>query len=100
MTDTNDNIVIRFADGTGASSSVNTTAFGGGISEPYQRAGCGVGRGWQNEFELVRIRLADFLNEASGLDLSDVQSVRFDFGASFGSPEGKLGLDDVMVVSE
>ncbi|MEO1007669.1 MAG: GC-type dockerin domain-anchored protein [Planctomycetota bacterium] len=86
---------VSLIDGSGASSAIHIGAYGGGIEEVYQRSGSGTGTGWQNEFETIRIRLTDFLAEGAGVDLSDVAAVRFDFGPSFGSDLGRLGLDEV-----
>jgi hypothetical protein len=100
LTDTADEdmtFTVSLIDGSLTSSSIGIGAYGGGIEEPYQRTGCGSGAGWANEFEVIRIRLTDFLNNGSGLDLSDIVSVRFDFGPSFGSAVGRLGLDEVMI---
>jgi hypothetical protein len=68
------------------------------ITPPYARDGFGAGVGWQNEFVTVRVRLTDFL-VGSEIDLSRIASVRFDFGASFGSERGRLGLDDIELVT-
>jgi hypothetical protein len=86
---------VTLIDATGAESSMNIGAYGGGIEEVYQRAG-----GWQNEFETIRLRLTDFLNNGSDLNLSDVAAVRFDFGGSFGSSRGRLGFDDLEVTKD
>ncbi len=86
---------VTLRDGTGTTSSINFGVYGGGLEEPYQRVNCGTGAGWNNEFETIRLRLGDFLNDGSGLDLSDVVAVRFDFGPSFGSANGRLGLDQI-----
>lgn len=91
---------VTLRDGGGTTSSINIGAFGGGIEEPYQRTQCGPGIGWQNEFETIRIRLTDYLNNGSGLDLTDIAAVRFEFGGTFGSQHGRIGLDDVEVVAE
>jgi hypothetical protein len=91
---------ISLIDGALDSSSINIGAFGGGLEEPYQRTGCGAGAGWANEFETIRIRLTDFLNNGSGLDLSDVRTIRFDFGTSFGSGTGRIGLDEITLSSD
>ncbi len=88
---------VTLRDGAGVSSTIRIGAYGGGIEEPYQRTGSGSGAGWQNEFETIRIRLTDFLHNGSGLDLTDVVAVRIDVGPSFGSAEGRLGLDDLAV---
>ncbi len=86
---------VRLEDGSGHSSTIGIGAYGGGIEEPYQRGGCGTGFGWGNEFETIRMRLGDFANEGSGLDLTDIATVRFLFGPSHGSAVGRLGLDDI-----
>ncbi len=91
---------VTLIDGANRSSSINIGAYGGGIEEPYQRGGYGIGIGWQNEFETIRIRISDFLRNGNGLDLSDIRTVRFDFGASFGSPEGRVAIDDIEVTKE
>jgi hypothetical protein len=91
---------LRLIDGSGGSSSILMDAWGGGSEEPYQRTGYGVGAGWQNEFETIRVRLTDFLVNGSLLDLSDIRAVRFEFGASFGSSEGRIAIDDVELVRD
>ena len=45
----------------------------------------------------VRIRLTDFLNNGSGIDLTDIVAVRFDFGAAYGSERGRIGVDDIEI---
>ena len=91
------NFTVSLRDGAGTTSSIQTGVYGGGVEEPYQRTGSGSGAGWQNEYETIRIRLNDFLVNGSGLDLGDIEAVRFDFGPSFGSSVGRLGLDDLYV---
>jgi hypothetical protein len=87
---------VALTDGDGSVSAIDVSAYGGGLEEPYQRTGCGnQGTGWANEMEVIRIRLTDFLNNGSGLDLTDVTSIRLRFGSSHGSTEGRVGLDDV-----
>ncbi len=44
-------------------------------------------------FETVRIRLTDFLTNGTGLDLTDIAAVRFDFGSMNGSVRGRIGFD-------
>ncbi len=94
---------VSLRDGAGVSSSINIGAYAGGIEEPYQRTGAGSGAGWQNEYETIRIRLTDFDAATSpgegAIDLSDIVAIRFDFGPSFGSSQGRLGLDDIQVVN-
>ncbi len=90
---------VTLRDGGDTTSSINISAYGGGIEETYLREGCGDGAGWMNEFETIRIRLTDYLHNGSGLDLTDIVAVRFDVGPSWGSNEGRLGLDDVELTS-
>ena len=85
---------VALMDGAGVSASVDFAHYGL-ITAPYARTGEGSGTGWANEFSTVRIRLLDFTADGSGLDLSDVRTVRLDFGASFGSERGRVGLDDL-----
>ena len=92
---------VTLRDGAGRSSSIGIGAYGGGVEEPYQRHDGFPGDvGWQNEFETVRIRLIDFTTNGSGLDLTDIHAVRLEFGAAFGSAQGRLGLDEVEFVRE
>jgi hypothetical protein len=86
---------VTLEDGNMVESSINIGAYGGGLEEPYQRTGCGSGTGWNNEFETIRLRLTDFLNNGSGLDLSDVRSVVLRFGPAWGSAAGRIGLDQL-----
>ncbi|MCZ6597590.1 MAG: hypothetical protein O7B99_08130, partial [Planctomycetota bacterium] len=53
---------VTIQDRLGVRSTINIGAYGGGIEEPYQRTSCGSGTGWANEFETIRIRVADFRN--------------------------------------
>ncbi len=86
---------VTLRDTHGTTSTISIAAYGGGIEEPYQRAGAGIGAGWGNEFETVAIRLTDFLANGSGLDPTSVEAIRFEFGLPGDSPVGRLGLDDV-----
>jgi hypothetical protein len=51
--------------------------------------------GWQAEFETVRIRLGDFLNNGSGIDLQNLAAIRFEFN----EPAGRIAIDDVEITS-
>jgi len=89
---------VSLEDGTGNTGTINIGAYGGGIEEPYQRNTdpvCGVGVGWNSEYETIRIRLADFLNNGSNVDLSNVRRLVFRFGPAYGSAQGRIGLDDI-----
>jgi hypothetical protein len=81
-------------------STINIGAYGGGIEEPYQRTDCGSGVGWANEFETIRMRVEDFLANGSGLDLTDVVAVVFNFGPSWGSSQGRIGLDGIALTQD
>ena len=86
---------VTLVDGAGARSTVHTGAYQAGASEPYQRTGAGTGTGWQNEYGTIRIRLSDFLAQASGVDLTNVSAIRFEFAQDGGSAIGRLGLDEI-----
>ena len=58
------------------------------------------GFGWQNAFEVFRIRLTDFLADGSPLSLEDVRSVVFEFGGTAGTGSGRLALDDIEITTE
>jgi hypothetical protein len=88
---------VTLRDTGGTSSSINIGAYGGGLEEPYQRSGCGIGVGWNNEFEVIRIRISDFANNGSGINLGSVEAVRFDFGPSWGSAVGRIGVDELQL---
>ncbi len=92
---------VTLRDGSGTSSSINISTDGGGFSsgggleQPYDRSG-----GWHNEMEVVRIRLTDFLNNSSGLDLTDIAVVRLDCGPSWGANEGRIVVDELMLTND
>jgi len=96
--DTSFSVTLR--DGGGATSTIDFGAYGAGLQEPYQRTGSGSGAGWQNEYETIRIRLTDFLNNGSSLELGDVVAVRFDVGGPFGSGRGRVAVDDLALTRD
>jgi hypothetical protein len=98
LTDLNFDVELR--DGSGATSTINIAAYGGGIEEPYMRTGCGTGTGWANEFETVRIRLSDFLNNGAPIDLTDIVAVRFEFGNPGSSTTGRIGLNEIQLTTD
>jgi len=54
-----------------------------------------MGNGWANEFETIRIPLADFKRDGNPLDLGDVVAITLLFGPSHGSRSGRIGLDEL-----
>jgi hypothetical protein len=90
-------IIIR--DGAGRGSlPIRFGTYGGGMEEPYQRGGSGTGLGWQDEFETVRIRITDFLNNnPSPPDLSNIVAVTMYFGDNLGVIAERIGFDDLEV---
>ncbi len=86
---------VTLRDSASTSSSISIGAYGGGLVQPYQRSG-----GWHNEMKTIRIRLTDFLNNGSGLNLSDIVAIRLDVGPAHGSPEGRIVIDDVMLTND
>ena len=89
------NFTVTLRDGRGTTSSIRIAAYGGGLVQPYARDG-----GWHNEMRTISIRTTDFLNNSSGLDLSDVVAVRLNFGPSFGSSKGRIVLADLMLTDD
>jgi dienelactone hydrolase len=85
---------VSIRDSAGTTSSIDFDSYGA-LTRPYLRGGLGTGFGWANEFNTVRIRLADFENDGSGIDLKNIVAVRFDFGTGYGSARGRIGIDDV-----
>ena len=90
---------VSLRDGSGTTSSINFESYGR-ITRTYKRTGYGSGAGWANEFNTVRIRLADFETNGSGIDMASIAAVRFDFGLSYGSSRGRIGIDDIEVTLE
>jgi len=88
---------VELRDGDGSTSSLNFGSYGR-LTRLYQRTGYGNGVGWANEFNTIRIRLADFTTNGSGLDLGDVVAVRFRMDLQIGGQKGRIGLDDVEVI--
>jgi hypothetical protein len=86
---------VTLRDGGGTTSSINIGAYGGGLEQPYQRQG-----GWHDDFEVIRIRPSDFLTNDSGLDPTDVVAVRFNCGPSWGSNEGRIVVDELMLTND
>lgn len=80
---------VTLRDGDGTSSTIHFGSWGE-LTELFQRSG-----GWVNEFNTVRVPITSFEADASGLDLSNIVALRMEFGSAFGSPRGRIGLDDV-----
>jgi len=91
---------VTLRDAAGTTSSINIGAYGGGFEEPYQRTGAGSGAGWHDDFEVIRIRPTDFLTNGTGLDLANIVAVRFNFGPAWGSNEGRIVLDELMLTND
>jgi hypothetical protein len=83
---------ITLRDGGGNTSSINSGAYGGGFGMPYARNG-----GWHNEMRRIRMRTTDFLANGSGLDLTNVVAVRLNFGPSWGTNQGRIVIDELML---
>jgi hypothetical protein len=87
--------VATVVDTAGNFSRINVSAFGGGVEEPYQRTTCGVGAGWANEFETIRIPIEAFRYNNTTINMNSILAVGFEFGPAFGSTQGRIGIDDV-----
>jgi hypothetical protein len=86
---------VTLRDGAGVVSHINIGAYGGGLEEPYQRDG-----GWHNEMETVRLRTMGFVNNGTGINLTNIVAVRFDVGPSFGSSKGRIVIDALMLTND
>ncbi|MCU1350040.1 MAG: hypothetical protein JWO56_3070 [Acidobacteria bacterium] len=86
---------VTLRDSAANTSSINIGAYGGGLEQPYQRSG-----GWHNEMETIRIRLTDFLHNNSGLNLGNIVAVRLNVGPSWGSPQGRVVIDDLVLSND
>jgi hypothetical protein len=83
---------VTLRDSAGNISSISSGAYGGGFGMPYARSG-----GWHNEMRRIRIRTVDFLANGSPLNLSSIAAVRLDVGPSWGTPQGRIVLDELML---
>jgi hypothetical protein len=90
---------VELRDAAGHTGAIRTQAYGG-IKRPYQRGGYGTGLGWFNEWSTMRIRLADFENDNTQLDLAHVVSVTLKFGSASGSARGRLAVDQIELTNE
>jgi hypothetical protein len=90
---------VEIEDSRGVTSQIPLETFGA-IPSPYPRTGDGVGAGWANEFQSVRIPVAAFAADGRTIDLASVTTLRLLFGQNWGSPQGRLGLDDLELVRE
>jgi hypothetical protein len=90
---------VELRDGAGHVSTISTQAYGG-INRPYQRGGFGAGTGWMNEWSTVRIRLADFENDNSQINLKDIVAIRLEFGSASGSDRGRVAIDQIELTHE
>jgi hypothetical protein len=94
---------VSLEDSAGHIGTINIGAYGGGIEEPYQRSTdppCGTGVGWNSEYETIRIRLTDFCNNGSQVNLDNVKKLIFRFGPTYGSLQGRLGLDEIELTTK
>ncbi len=97
---------VTLEDQDGVQSSIDFSAYGAGIEQPYLRPGCTAGGapppnvGWNSEFETIRIRIDDFLQNGSGLDLTAISKLIFNFGPSWGSSVGRIGLDEIELTAK
>ncbi|HOO16083.1 MAG TPA: hypothetical protein PLU99_03140, partial [Phycisphaerae bacterium] len=83
---------ITLRDGAGNTSSINSGAYGGGFGMPYERSG-----GWHNEMRRIRIRITDFLANGSNIDLTNIVAVRLNVGPSWGTSQGRIVIDELML---
>jgi predicted dienelactone hydrolase len=88
---------VTLIDELGEETSLQISALGGGVEEPYQRTGFGTGTGWQNAMETIRLPLSAFTSGGSAIDLTRIASVLVQFGGTSGSAQGRLVIDDLQI---
>jgi predicted dienelactone hydrolase len=88
---------VTLLDELGEQTSLQISAVGGGVEEPYQRTGFGTGTGWQNAMETIRLPLSAFASGGSAIDLTRIESVLVQFGGTSGSAQGRLVIDDLQI---
>jgi hypothetical protein len=86
---------VTVVDTAGNFARISASAFGGGVEEPYQRTSCGVGSGWANEFETIRVPVEAFRYNNTVINLNSILAIGFEFGPAHGSTQGRIGIDDV-----
>jgi hypothetical protein len=59
---------------------------------PYARGG-----GWHNEMRRIRIRTTDFVSDGNPLDLNNIVAVRLNVGPSWGTNQGRIVIDELML---
>lgn len=91
---------ITLIDANAVQSTISIGALGQGLGRTYQRTGFGTGSGWQNELQLVRLRLDDFRRHGNAIDLSQITTVRLDFGGAGESATGRIVIDDLSLLAE
>lgn len=87
---------LTLRDGAGATSTILLADYGR-ITRPYRRTGVGIGTGWVNEYCTFRVPVRDLISDGATIDLSDVRTVRLEFGPPYGESPGRIGLDDVIL---
>lgn len=85
---------VTLTDRFGQTARISTASYGL-VPRPYLRTGVGPGIGWIDEFATVRIPLADFASNGSGVELGAIRKLRLEFGGPGSSQRGRMGLDDV-----
>ena len=90
---------VTLRDMGGVTSTIPLSSLGK-VTRTYPRTGSGIGAGWANEWCSFRLRLSDFRRNGFFPDLAHIAAVRFEFGPSFGSARGRIGLDDIEIVKQ
>lgn len=97
----NQTFEVMLLDAQANTSRISIGAYGGGVGEPYQRSEVPwCGPGWQNEFETIRIRLQDFRADGRSVNLSNIVAIYLLFGSAYGTPAGRIAVDDLELVAD
>ena len=92
---------VELRDGAGQTKAIRVGAYGSAVADPYMRQfESATFLGYSVEFTTLRVRLQDFLNNNSGLNLSNITKVRLRLGGAMGTTSGRLIVDDLELVRD
>ncbi|MBX3354456.1 MAG: hypothetical protein KF724_02015 [Phycisphaeraceae bacterium] len=91
---------VTLVDHDGVESTISLVPYSKGLGRTYQRTGFGTGAGWQNELQLVRLRLDDFRRHGNAIDLSRIATIRMNFGGAGETSTGRIVIDDLSLLAE
>jgi len=99
-TATDSSFTVTLIDVNAVQSTLSISASAQALGRTYQRTGFGTGAGWQNELQLIRLRLDDFRRHGNAIDLTRIASIRLDFAGAGESTTGRVVIDDLTLLAE